>query len=57
MEQGDNKDGEAARAAVVQVCAQALRERAARGKTFDIYSDANAPQKSWSKLFPALKLD
>lgn len=57
FEQGDTGEGEIARADVATVCAHAILEPDARGKTFELYNEPGSPPADWAKTFAALAPD
>jgi uncharacterized protein YbjT (DUF2867 family) len=57
LEQGDNGDGEVARADVAEACVQALILDSAANTTFEIYNEKGAPQSTWDSLFAGLARD
>jgi uncharacterized protein YbjT (DUF2867 family) len=57
LEQGDKGSGFIPRADLARVCVAALREPAARGRTFEAYAAGGPPPTDWSKLFTALAAD
>jgi uncharacterized protein YbjT (DUF2867 family) len=57
LEQGDDGEGKIARADVAEACVQALNLDSAIGSTFEIYSQAGSPPRSWDALFSALVRD
>ncbi|MFJ4652478.1 SDR family oxidoreductase [Nocardia sp. NPDC088792] len=55
LEQGDRGDGKVSRETVARAAVAALLHPAARGKTFELYDDANA--QDWATGFAELLLD
>jgi uncharacterized protein YbjT (DUF2867 family) len=55
--QGDKSTGTVSRADVAVACREALRIPAARNRTFELFSNSNAPATDWQKLYAALKPD
>jgi uncharacterized protein YbjT (DUF2867 family) len=54
FEQGDKGTGFIPRTDVARICVAALREPAARGRTFEAYAAGGSPPADWAKLFNAL---
>jgi len=57
LEQGDTGEGEVSRADVAEACVQALGDRVAQGKTFEMYNTPGQPSAAWHELFAALHPD
>jgi uncharacterized protein YbjT (DUF2867 family) len=57
FEQGDQGEGEIARADVAAVVVGALDSDAAAGKTFEIYNEPGAPPAGWDAAFAELAPD
>lgn len=55
LEQGDRGDGTVSRETVARACVEALLHPEARGKTFELYDSADAPD--WTTSFAALLPD
>lgn len=57
LEQGDTGDGQVSRADVATVCAAALLQTDAHGKTFEVYAEAGTPPSDWATAFRSLRPD
>jgi uncharacterized protein YbjT (DUF2867 family) len=57
LEQGDTGEGKVSRADVAMVCAAALLQPAAHGKTFEVYGEKGKPTVDWWSAFSALRSD
>jgi uncharacterized protein YbjT (DUF2867 family) len=57
LAQGDTGEGKVSRADVAMVCAAALLQPAAHGKTFEVYGEKGKPTVDWWSVFSALRAD
>jgi len=57
LEQGDMGEGRVAREDVATVCVQALFNKTAAGKTFEVYNEVGTPPADWESLFRPLLAD
>ncbi|MFI6596492.1 SDR family oxidoreductase [Nonomuraea sp. NPDC050536] len=57
LDQGDNGDGQVSREDIAEICVQALRAPAARGKTFEVYGVPGDPVADWAAAFAKLEGD